>query len=788
MKTTTVPLALLALFLVLAAATQRDLTLPNREMFTEMVRSPAFQSQSANPVFRDGRTLQPPVRGTVPRGKRPLHFSDSAEDRRRAGSEWMNPVEKSLEALTRGQGVYEQFCRHCHGAAGRGDGAVARAVPTFSMPLHGKATADLPDGEMFHILTFGRNHMPSHSSQISPEDRWKVVHFLRELQRKEKARLIRLGLLYEEEKDPRRFGVVSPEYGRELYDLNCSTCHGPDGLNPVRGVPTLNHPRVLAIADEDYYLDIITHGRKGTPMPAWKAALTPTQIQSLVKYIRSWFPAGLDRTRVARERGSVPRGRALFRGNCAPCHGPRGQGGIGNSLSSPSFLALASDDFLRDTIALGRKHTAMPAGLNLASEDISDILAFIRSWSPPKHSYEEVARRIPHASAKMGRKIYSARCASCHGKEGEGGIGSRLHSGSFLALADNQFLYRAIAEGRPGTAMPAWQFLDNADVADLIAHLRSWQKTPAAPPSNGVRRGRPEFGELLYHMACVGCHGPGGRGGTGGQIGNPVFLSSASDEFLWRTIAYGKEGTAMRGFLKDVPGGALMPLASSDIDHLVAWLRQLQALPRVEPLARPVIASSLELGREIYEKKAGCANCHGIDGQGGSGPALGNPDFLRVVPDGYLVATVILGRENTEMLSFYRGGSVQLTMEEVENVAGYVRQFQNARSTRRREVDRSSAAAAQGRMLWDSHCASCHGSEGKGPQEMQRVAGYAPSIHNQEFLLAADDSFLLATVAMGRPGTPMRPFARGGSGISDLSTEDIRRIVAFIRSWEKPRK
>ena len=102
-----------------------------------------------------------------------------------------------------------------------------------------------------------------------------------------------------------------------------------------------------------------------------------------------------------------------------------------------------------------------------------------------------------------------------------------------------------------------------------------------------------------------------------------------------------------------------------------------------------------------------------------------------------------------------------------------------------RRVESTDTIVGEGKKLFVKNCAGCHGSDGLGPALRQTIPSYAPSINNQEFLKAADDGFLLATIAMGRPGTPMRPFAKGLSSIAELSTEEIRQIVAFIRSWQK---
>lgn len=772
----------LGLVAVAVLVTRRDLTQPNVRLFTEMADSPAARSQAAHPILPGGQAMQAPPAGTIPRGHRPLHL-DSTEAGRRKAAALANPVERSLAALDRGKAAFENYCQHCHGPRGSGDGAVARAVPAFSMPVNGRGTRDLPDGEIFHVLSFGRNSMPPHRSQLTAEDRWSLVHYLRELQGAEGERLARAGMVADEP-DPRPHGLVSVDYGRELYDANCTSCHGVEGRTPTQGIPTLNVARVLAVAGDDYYREIITHGRKGTKMPAWDRSLTPTQIQSLVSYIRSWQAPEPDRSKIAVAAGDRGRGEAIYRGNCAGCHGPGGKGGIGISLTSPSFLALASDAFLRDTITRGRGHTAMPSGHAFNAGEVSDLLAYIRSHARPAHTFEDVAARLSSAKASTGARVYRAKCAACHGAKGEGGLGTRLDSDSFLSLADDRFLYRAIMEGRPGTAMPAWHFLPAGDVADLIAHLRTFQKSASHVATTPRSPGRPEFGEVLYRQSCQACHGADGQGGVGTQLANAVFLSSASDEFLFRTIAGGKDGTAMRGFGRSATGGSLAALADSDIDHLVAYLRQLGARPRVEPLRRPLTAVSAQLGREVYESKASCARCHGLSGEGGSGPALGNREFLAAASDGFLAGTIVMGRENSAMLPFTGAGAVELSADDIANVVAYIRGFENRPPPPRRITWASDATIHEGNELFRTHCASCHGPDGKGPGG-PRLKGYAPSINNREFLAAADDGLLLATIALGRPGTPMRAFARGAGGISELSAEDMRKIVAFIRSWEE---
>jgi cbb3-type cytochrome c oxidase subunit III len=770
--------ALLLAALAVLVGSRRDLDEPHWRLFGEMASSPAPRTYDPSGLFADGRSFRSPPAGAVSRVGASEAYGPGAAERARAARELKNPVPPSFEALARGRKVYESNCRHCHGAKGRGDGPVAKAVPAFAFPVATKSSLDLSDGELFHIVSQGRNNMPAHVRRLDAPDRWRLVHALRDLQRAEVARL---GPAFEVPEDPRRLHLVSSDYGRELFTENCASCHGADGRLQKPGVPTLNSPAALAMADDAYYADIIMHGRKGTQMPAWSGSLTATQLKSLIAYMRTWSRS-VDRSLVAASRGEPRRGFALFRGHCAGCHGMRGEGGVGVTLNAPSFLAIASDQYLRDTILTGRKHTAMPAAYDFSAGDVSDLISFLRTLHPLRSSFTEVKALLPAASKATGAKLYSARCAGCHGQGGEGGIGSVLASDSFLAMADDRFLYRALVEGRPGTGMPAWRQLSSADVADLVAHLRGWQKSPAVADSGARRPGNPAFGKLLYDQGCVSCHGSEGQGGVGGQLANPVFLASASDEFLWRTVAYGKQGSAMRGFLKGLASESLMPMEDSDIGHVVAYLRSLGERPRVEPLKRGFAGASTAVGKLVFEGKGACAKCHGAEGEGASGPSLTNPGFLRAASDGFIAGSVVLGREGTEMRSFHKGGNVDLTTQDVKDVTVYLRTFEDSPTVRRRRVERNPAAAAEGKVLYAQNCASCHGVDGRGARDLK--GGYAPSLNNPEFLAAADDGFLLATIAVGRPNTQMRPFSKGAGGVADLSAADIRRIVAFIRSWE----
>ncbi len=177
-------IALAALLLVALAIvlTRRDPLERGSRIFPEMADSIALEPQRSSDILPAAHRARPNVPGTIPRGYHPFEFENTEEDRERAGLDLANPFPPSLATMERGQEVYRNSCQHCHGLSGRGDGGVAKRVSTFAMSIVGKATADAPDGKLFHIMTYGQNNMPPHAVQVPPDDRWKLIHYLRDLQ------------------------------------------------------------------------------------------------------------------------------------------------------------------------------------------------------------------------------------------------------------------------------------------------------------------------------------------------------------------------------------------------------------------------------------------------------------------------------------------------------------------------------------------------------------------------------------------------------------------------------
>jgi mono/diheme cytochrome c family protein len=166
------------------ASCNRDRNNPGWDYFPDMFYSTAYETNTKNPNFEDGMTMRVPVSGTVPRDFTPFEYTSEPESRILAGKELVNPFLKSSETLSRGKAVYTTFCLGCHGIGGNGDGQLFTSglYPLKPLTLAGTSAVNLKDGEIFHTITLGIRSMGAHGSQIIPDDRWKLVLYIRELQ------------------------------------------------------------------------------------------------------------------------------------------------------------------------------------------------------------------------------------------------------------------------------------------------------------------------------------------------------------------------------------------------------------------------------------------------------------------------------------------------------------------------------------------------------------------------------------------------------------------------------
>jgi cytochrome c oxidase cbb3-type subunit 3 len=205
--------------------------------------------------------------------------------------------------------------------------------------------------------------------------------------------------------------------------------------------------------------------------------------------------------------------------------------------------------------------------------------------------------------------LYGRNCAGCHGADGRLGAARPLNDPLYLALVPPERLRSIIAQGVPGTAMPAFAAsaggtLTAAQIEALVSDMLTHWSQPSliqdlvVPPydaaqavTNGVSPGDPERGREVYAVACAGCHGADGSGGRkGGSVVDAAYLALVSDQALRTAVIVGRTDLGMPDWRDDIPG---QPLTPQQIADVVAWM----AAHRVPVVGRSDASSQVRRSR-----------------------------------------------------------------------------------------------------------------------------------------------------------------------------------------------
>jgi cytochrome c oxidase cbb3-type subunit 2 len=242
--------------------------------------------------------------------------------------------------------------------------------------------------------------------------------------------------------------------------------------------------------------------------------------------------------------------RALYRSECAGCHGEHGDGkGQADSTLSPpprdftrgKFKLRTTNprqpvtiDEIFTTLTNGIPGTAMPAFKFLSDDERRTLAKLVRSFAVPDDAPAAAPIAVgepPATSPELvaaGREQYAALgCAACHGSEGKGDGSSaadlrdewrnpapprNLISDPFRGGETPRALYIRMAIGMPGTPMPGYaEVADSKSLWALVAYLVSIRRVPALDSKS------PDYGETVFKARhCRACHMIGASGGTVG--------------------------------------------------------------------------------------------------------------------------------------------------------------------------------------------------------------------------------------------------------------------------------
>ena len=154
------------------------------ELFPDMVRQPKLRPQTPVPFFSDGRSSRLPIPGTI--AQEDTHYEDLPVNTGRipGTTNFVEtiPVEVTAKLIARGQQRFNINCSPCHGQQADGNGVVKKLGLATVANLHDKRIVELPDGEIFNTITYGKNTMGPYGANVTIDDRWAIIAYLRALQ------------------------------------------------------------------------------------------------------------------------------------------------------------------------------------------------------------------------------------------------------------------------------------------------------------------------------------------------------------------------------------------------------------------------------------------------------------------------------------------------------------------------------------------------------------------------------------------------------------------------------
>ena len=188
--------------------------------------------------------------------------------------------------------------------------------------------------------------------------------------------------------------------------------------------------------------------------------------------------------------------------------------------------------------------------------------------------------------------LYTQNCSGCHGADGRLGAARPLNDPLYLALVGEDTLRSVIAQGAPGTSMPAFAQKAGGSLTDhqidiLVKEMRGrWGhpeefKNVVFPPHSvqeatamGSGPGDARRGAVTYTTYCAQCHdGADGGGAKGGSVTDPDYLALVSDQALRTAVIAGRPDLGKPDWRTNLPG---RPMSSQDISDVVAWLVSLR--------------------------------------------------------------------------------------------------------------------------------------------------------------------------------------------------------------------
>jgi cytochrome c oxidase cbb3-type subunit 3 len=169
-----------------------------------------------------------------------------------------------------------------------------------------------------------------------------------------------------------------------------------------------------------------------------------------------------------------------------------------------------------------------------------------------------------------------------------------------------------------------------------------------------------------YKKYCSLCHGPDREGHANDHapsLRSESLIKTGFPNNIYLTVSYGRLGTPMAGFFDEVGG----PMSRDEIIQLLYWIRDESGVDEQVDLDSEPVMGDVKLGAKLYTQE--CVECHGAEGEGVTGTALGNPAMLSLTEDKFLRYAIEHGRNGTDMKAF----GDKLSDEEIDALTAFLR-------------------------------------------------------------------------------------------------------------------
>jgi len=482
---------------------------------------------------------------------------------------------------------------------------------------------------------------------------------------------------------------------------------------------------------------------------------------------------------------------------CLGCHQARGVGGIlGPDLTEQgektkheySFQNIRGEQSISNWLKEHFRDPEMVSPgsqmlrINLDEGEMEALATLVMGLAKPDIPFEYFSLSTlnefkGNREALDGRAGFAYLCSACHGKHGEGKSYEEFKTGipaignpDFLRVASPEYIRFTLEKGRSLRQMGSWtkdiSGLISTELDDITIYLKGQGKSLDRELSG--RQGSSLRGKEEYDRYCLTCHGSEGKGAVAVALNQEGFLGKADDQFILKTMLTGRRNTGMPGWYT---------LEDEQLLDLLSYLKSWR-IGRASTREIELPQADVEEGALRYHFL--CSRCHGEFGEGETGPAIINKDFLDAADDKLLYTTIALGRNHTAMFGWSTDlyNQERLERQDISNIIGHMR------ATAQKELSyvyqgSNPGQRTEGASLFQKHCAECHGLSGEGVK--------APALHNQEFLSASSNGYLLATITIGRSGTAMPSWGYGDETHPVLSGKERQDLVAHLRSFQRIR-